>query len=558
MRALTTIALLALSVSLLQAAESPAYRRLPLAVYRDRMMGGWLGQMVGVAWGAPTEFKWCGQLIPEADMPRWSEDWVNAAFGQDDLYVEMTFLRTLEQYGLDVSIRQAGIDFANSEYAVWCANRAGRENLRKGIAPPDSSHPRFNRNADDIDYQIEADFSGLIAPGLPNTAIALGDKFGRLMNYGDGLYGGQFMGGMYTEAFLRRDRVRIVEAGLRCIPAGSQYAEMVRDVLQWYREEPTDWVATWERVNAKYLRNPAYRRFSSWGTGDNSVDATLNGAYVVLGLLYGEGDPERTIVISCRCGEDSDCNPSNAAGVLFASLGYERIPDRFKIRLNRETRWAHTEYNWDSLVAVCEKLARQAVIKAGGRVVTEGGEEVLLIPRQTPQPGPLLRSWAPGPIAGSRFTPAERARIRFPDELTAGLAAVAPGFTLRDCGPDMASPIFHGEYRGRQRVLQTHPLNRETGSRLVRRLEIPAGQRARLEITAGHHEAGDWLLIVRVDGEALLTKPVGPETATDGWLEATVDLTPYAGRTVDLEVVNQPTGWMCEAAYWAQVAVVSE
>ena len=109
-------------------------------------------------------------------------------WGQDDLYVERTFLRSLEMYGLNVSMRQAGIDFANSKYQLWHANNAGRNNLRNGIAPPDCGHPEFNKHADDIDYQIEADYSGLIAPGLPNTVIALGEKFGRLMNYGDGLY----------------------------------------------------------------------------------------------------------------------------------------------------------------------------------------------------------------------------------------------------------------------------------------------------------------------------------------------------------------------------------
>ncbi len=77
----------------------------------------------------------------------------------------MTFLRTLEQYGLDVPIRQAGIDFANSQYRLWVANAAGRTNLRNGIAPPDSSHPKFHTSASAIDYQIEADYSGLIAPG---------------------------------------------------------------------------------------------------------------------------------------------------------------------------------------------------------------------------------------------------------------------------------------------------------------------------------------------------------------------------------------------------------
>ena len=86
---------------------------------------------------------------------------INDAFGQDDLYVEMTFLRSMEEYGLDVSIRQAGLDFANSGYPLWCANDAGRKNLRRGVAPPDSGHPQFNKCPNDIDYQIEV---GLLRP----------------------------------------------------------------------------------------------------------------------------------------------------------------------------------------------------------------------------------------------------------------------------------------------------------------------------------------------------------------------------------------------------------
>ena len=90
--------------------------------------------------------------------------------GQDWPGGRDAFLRTLELYGMDVSIRQAGIDFANSGYPLWHANKAGRDNLRKGIAPPDSGHPKFNDHADDIDYQIEADYAGLIAPGRPRQA----------------------------------------------------------------------------------------------------------------------------------------------------------------------------------------------------------------------------------------------------------------------------------------------------------------------------------------------------------------------------------------------------
>ena len=196
------------------------FRRLSVAEYRDKMKAGWLGQMAGVAWGAPTEFKWKDTIIPADKVPLWKPVMINEAFPQDDLYVEMTFLRTLEQYGLRVSIRQAGIDFANSGYPLWCANNAGRVNLRKGIAPPDSSHPQFNKCPNDIDYQIEADFSGLIAPGLPQFAIECGEKFGRLMNYGDGMYAGQFIGAMYAAAFFENDPVRIAETALVAIPPG--------------------------------------------------------------------------------------------------------------------------------------------------------------------------------------------------------------------------------------------------------------------------------------------------------------------------------------------------
>ena len=389
------------------------FRRFPLNEYIDKMKGGWVGQMVGVGWGGPTEFRFQGVIVPEDRMPAWKPSLVNQ-FNQDDIYVEMTFLRTLELYGLDASVRQAGIDFANSQYRLWHANRAGRRNLRRGIAPPDSGHPRFNKHADDIDYQIEADFSGLISPGLPNTAIRLGENFGRLMNYGDGLYGGQFVGGMYTEAFFETDMEKVVRAALRCIPSQSQYAECIRDVLSWWEKYPDDWQKTWNLINEKYHLNPDYRRFSCRKDMFN-IDAKINGAFIVMGLLYGGGDPDKTVIISTRCGQDSDCNPSNSAGILFTSLGFSKLPSRFKSELNPEEKFSHTPYNFPQLVEVCEKLARQSVIKAGGRIEkAQDGKEVMVIPVELPQPGAFEQSWEPGPTAESRFTPEEMTKIEMP------------------------------------------------------------------------------------------------------------------------------------------------
>jgi len=553
--ALVALAVVVVCVAAPVGAQRRTYLRLPLSVYRDKMRGAWIGQMVGVAWGGPTEFRWQDKIIPEADMPKWKPELINSAFGQDDLYVEMTFLRTLEQYGLDCSIRQAGIDFANSGYPLWCANNAGRTNLRNGIAPPDSSHPQFNKCPNDIDYQIEADYSGIIAPGLPNWPIRLGEKFGRLMNYGDGMYAGQFIGALYAAAYFETDLTKLVETALKAIPAESQYAEMVRDLVAWYRADPDDWQKAWGLIQRKYRQNPQYQLASNGG-----IDCKINGAYVLLGLLWGKGDPDQTIVISTRAGMDSDCNPSSSAGVLFAMMGASKLPARFTEALDEKPKFSHTAYDMPGLMRVCEQLTRQIVRKSGGRVVREGGEEVLLIPVEAPKPSAMELSWAPGPIAGSRFTKAEMKKIRFAsfmEEMQKAVTRFAPGWKIAKCGPDM-EPGLRAEWAGRKKVLATHPLERGIACTLARTVSVPRGHSAELRITVGHHPNGDFDLIVRADGKELLRKAVGPGTAPGGWMDATVDLTAYAGRAVALELVNEPTGWMCEAAYWAKIEVATE
>ncbi|MHC4424029.1 MAG: ADP-ribosylglycohydrolase family protein [Planctomycetota bacterium] len=497
---------------------------------------------------------------------KWRPNLVNQ-FEQDDIYVEMTFLRSLELYGFDVSIRQAGIDFANSGYDLWHANRFGRENLRNGIAPPDSGHPKFNSHADDIDYQIEADYAGLIAPGLPNVAIELGEKFGRLMNYGDGLYGGQFVAGMYAEAFFETDVEKIIRAGLRCIPKGSQYHECISDVLKWYKQNPDNWKKTWQLIEDKYQDNSDYRLFTCETDEDFNIDAKINGAYIVVGLLYGKGDLDKTMIISTRCGQDSDCNPSNAGGVLFTTIGFSKLPEKFKSALNPEGKFSHTPYNFPMLTKVCEKLVRQAVKRAGGRIEKDtNGEEVFVIPAKKPRPSKLEQCWEPGPIANSRFTVDELHQLHPPAipkesgvlvDISEDVEKFVPGWSISNCGIDM-NPGLYDELRGKKKVLLTHPLDENTGCVLSKKVKIPEGKETTLRLVVGHHPQGDWTIIVKANDKELLNTLVGEETAEDRWLDISVDLTAYAGKSVNLQLVNQPNGWAWEAAYWDQIKLVSK
>jgi len=539
------------------------FRRLPLSVFRDKMTAGWLGQIVGVSWGGPTEFKYTCQIIPADKMPRWGEGpaHINAAFGQDDLYVEMTFLRTLEKYGIAPSWRQAGIEFALTRYPLWCANNAGRINVRRGIMPPDSGHPKFSEWSEAIDYQIEADFAGLISPGLPNEVIRLGDIFGRVMNYGDGIYGGMWVGAMYAAAFFESDPAKIVRTGLEAIPRESRYHRCISDVLKTWEQNPNDWEEAWKVVQRNWHDNPHLWRDKSHEAKHN-VGAKVNGAYIAIGLLYGQGDPEKTIVISTRCGQDSDCNPSNAGGVIFTALGMDKIPPKFKEGLDQTQKFSHTDYNFPTLLEVCERLARQIVSHAGGQVVTEDGQEVFRIPVQKATPPPLEQSDRPGPISNSRATSEEMEVIRksrefLAEQLQPQLDQFARGWKLHLCGSDM-DPGLKDQIRGRSRVFVTHPPQANESCYLERTLRLPTGDKVVLKLTVGHHEHGDWRLVVTVtcdgQGHVVLKRDIGPKTCKDGWTDVEVDLSTYAGKTVTLKLENSPTGWMCEAGYWAEIA----
>jgi hypothetical protein len=129
-----------------------------------------------------------------------------------------------------------------------------------------------------------------------------------------------------------------------------------------------------------------------------------------------------------------------------------------------------------------------------------------------------------------------------------------PHWQLINCGDEM-DPGPRDEFRGRANVFVTHPLDPDTPCRLKTTASVPAAGRTVLRVVVGHHPQGDWEPVVRADEKDLLRTPVGPETAGEGWREVQVDLTGFAGRQVRLELLNSPTGWHYEAAYWAAVEI---
>lgn len=381
MRRIFVFSLLA-CILVLGNAQARQYRQLPVDTYLDKMKGGWAGQMIGVSYGAPTEFKACGRTY---DAPiGWTPDRVSNSIHQDDVYVELRFLEAIEKYGLGITHEQAGKAFADTKFRLWHANKQGRENVQAGIMPPDSGLPKNNPHYCDIDFQIEADVLGLINPGLPKSVSAQSEVFGRIMNSGDGLYGGMFMAAMYSEAFFENDVEKVIRYGLRAIPEWSDYGQTIRDVIRWHRANPTDWRKTWQLVQTKWAEHPS-GKCSTDPKGFN-IDANLNGAYVVMGMLYGDGDLAKTMEIATRCGQDSDCNPSSAAGVLCTMLGYGKIPNEYRsgIPAIADQKFEYVKYSFNDLTPTCLRVARENIKRSGGYSKMVGGREVLFIPLQYP------------------------------------------------------------------------------------------------------------------------------------------------------------------------------
>ncbi|MCI1639651.1 MAG: ADP-ribosylglycohydrolase family protein [Bacteroidales bacterium] len=363
----------------------PTEVKMSKAVLMDKIRGAWAGKVIGCTYGGPTEFRYATTINKNIDIP-WSDhiikQWYDNSPGlYDDVYMNLTFVDVFGKEGLDAPISSFANAFAYAKYPLWHANLQARYNIRHGIMPPQSGYWENNAHADDIDFQIEADYAGIMSPGMPNAASYYCDGIGHMMNYGDGWYGGVYVASMLSLAFVNSDIEYIVSEALKTIPKQSKYHKAIADVIRWHEKYPEDWELTWAKVNENYGFDVGCPEgvYSSY-----DIDAVLNSAYIVIGLLYGDKNFYRTIDISTRCGADSDCNPSSAAGILGAVLGFSGIPDYWKKPvLEVEDRdFKYTDISLKRATSLSLDQAVQVIERNGGKV----SDKAVMIKVQTPKP----------------------------------------------------------------------------------------------------------------------------------------------------------------------------
>ena len=156
------------------------------------------------------------------------------------------------------------------------------------------------------------------------------------------------------------------------------------------------------------------------------------------------------------------------------------------------------------------------------------------------------------PAKGSRVTKPNNDR-RSGSNLATDVASFAPGWKVRDWGGPAMKPGLRGEWDGRKKVLLTHPLSKTVPCVLSRKVEVPQGKKTALALEVTNHPKGNWKLVVRVNGKEALSKDI-EETK---WQQVQVDLSKYAGMTVNIELENRATGWAHEAAYWSRIEITN-
>src|SRR5438477_7516080 len=86
---------------------------------KNKIMGGWAGQTIGVTFGGPYEFRFEGTFIGDYQPLLWYDGYlkntmINNPGLYDDLYMDLTFVGVFEKYGLEAPVDSFANAFAHA------------------------------------------------------------------------------------------------------------------------------------------------------------------------------------------------------------------------------------------------------------------------------------------------------------------------------------------------------------------------------------------------------------------------------------------------------------
>lgn len=290
---------------------------------RDKILACWIGKNIGGTMGAPYEGCTDMQDITGYNSPK------GEPLPNDDLDLQMAWFMMLERFGpkhFDANTLaecwQLMISPQWNEYGI------GKKNLTLGLLPPLSGEFDNDKWKHSNGAWIRSEIWACLAPGYPNVAIKYAIMDACVDHgMGEGVYAEIFTAALESIAFVETDTRKIVETALTYIPESCRVSQSVRLVLAEYDK----------KTPYRDTRNLLVKANEDLGW----FQAPANVAFVVIGLLYGEGDFKKSMIYTINCGDDTDCTGGTLGAILGIVGGTAGIPADWR------------EYIGDRIMQVC-------------------------------------------------------------------------------------------------------------------------------------------------------------------------------------------------------------
>ncbi len=296
--------------------------------YEQRVYAGVLGKIIGVYLGRPFE-GWSNERIERelGEVDYYVHEKLNAPLvvTDDDISGTFTFVRALSENGNDPDLSAAQIGdwwrntLVEGRTILWwgglgmSTEHTAFLRLKAGMRAPDSGSIAANGKvvAEQIGAQIFIDGWGMVCPGDPEKAAHFAGLAASVSHDGEAKYGAQALAAMEAQAFVTRDLDALLDTAAGLIPPDSVIRRLIGDVRGWAAVSGDDWRATLKQIQAQY----GYDKFTG------NCHMVPNHAVILLGLLHGRGDFQRSLMITNTAGWDTDCNSGNVGCLLGIQNG---------------------------------------------------------------------------------------------------------------------------------------------------------------------------------------------------------------------------------------------
>ena len=300
--------------------------------YAQRVYAGVLGKIIGVYLGRPFE-GWSHEKIERelGEVSYYVHERLNAPLvvADDDISGTFTFIRVLAENGNDPHLTAAQIGdwwrntIIEGRTILWwgglgmSTEHTAFLRLKAGLKAPDSGSMATNGRivAEQIGAQIFIDGWGMVCPGDPAKAAHFAGLAASVSHDGEAKYGAQVIAAMASAAFGERGLNALLDIGAGVIPPDSVIARLIGDVRGWAAAHGDDWRATLTQIQAHY----GYDKFGG------NCHMVPNHAVILLALLHGRGEFQRSLMIANTAGWDTDCNSGNVGCLLGIQNGLAGI-----------------------------------------------------------------------------------------------------------------------------------------------------------------------------------------------------------------------------------------